>query len=63
MKNKDVIKAFRKANREIEHQRNGGGQFQARQLWKDKSKYTRKMKHKKGGTDVLLPYFLEIFKY
>ena len=38
----DVLLAFRKANREIEFERNGGGQFQAKKIWKDKTKYSRK---------------------
>ena len=43
MNNKDVIKAFKKANREIQFERNGGGQFVAtNRPHKNKKKYNRK---------------------
>ena len=39
----DAIKAFKKANREIQFLRNGGGQFVATDRpWKNKKKYDRK---------------------
>jgi hypothetical protein len=41
--NQDVIKAFKKANREIQFERNGGGQFVAiNRPHKNKKKYDRK---------------------
>ena len=40
---KDVWKSFRKANRELQFERNGGGQFVATdRAWKNKKKYDRK---------------------
>ena len=39
----DVWKSFRRANREIEFLRNGGGQWVAKDRpWKNKKKYDRK---------------------
>lgn len=39
----DVIKAFKKANRELQFERNGGGQFVAvNRPHKNKKKYDRK---------------------
>lgn len=40
---KDVWKSFKRANREIEFLRNGGGQWVAKDRpWKNKKKYDRK---------------------
>lgn len=40
---KDAIKAFKKANRELQFERNGGGQFVSMDRpWKNKKKYDRK---------------------
>ena len=40
---KDALKAFHKANRELQFERNGGGQFVCvNRKWKDKTKYDRK---------------------
>ena len=39
----DAIKAFKKANRELQFLRNGGGQFVAmNRPWKNKKQYDRK---------------------
>ena len=46
MKSKDVIKAFKKANREIENERNGGHWIAIDRPHKNKKKYNRKTNKK-----------------
>lgn len=46
--NEDCIKAFKKANREIELERNGGRWIAIDRPHRDKKKYYRKDKHKTG---------------
>jgi len=41
---KDAIKAYRKANREIELERNGGHWVAVKRIWKNKRAYDRKNK-------------------
>ena len=58
----DCIKAFRKANREIEMERNGGRWIAIDRPHRNKKKYYRKEKHKNNG--ILKPhYFLYMCSY
>lgn len=52
----DAIKAFKKANREIEMERNGYRWIAVNRPHKNKKKYCRKDKHKNG--DYLNPHYL-----
>jgi len=53
-KNNDVIKAMKRANREIQFLRNGGGQFvSTNRVHKNKKKYDRKRDRK-----VSLSFFI-----
>ena len=47
----DAIKAFKKANREIEMERNGGRWIAIDRPHRNKKKYFRKDKHKMGILD------------
>lgn len=47
----DCVKAFRKANREIELERNGGRWIAIDRPHRNKKKYFRKDKHKMGILD------------
>lgn len=61
MNNKDIIKAFKKANREIQFERNGGGQFVAtNRPHKNKKKYNRK--RDKKDIQAFLSFFFLISK-
>lgn len=53
----DCIKAFRKANREIEMERNGGRWIAIDRPHRNKKKYYRKEKHKNNGDSKNLHYF------
>ena len=53
----DCIKAFRKANREIEMERNGGRWIAIDRPHRNKKKYYRKEKHKNNGDSKSLHYF------
>ena len=64
-KSNDPVKILRMISREDEFERNGGGQWVAKnRVWKDKSKYDRK-KQKKSLRDSLklFFFFLYIIKY
>lgn len=50
-----MLKAFRKANREIELERNGGHWFATTQTWKNKKAYNRK-RDRKIDSDGLFNY-------
>lgn len=53
--NQDVIKAFKKANRELEFERNGGGQWvSVNRPHKNKKKYDRKRDKKNFDFDLSL---------
>ena len=52
----DCIKAFRKANREIEMERNGGRWIAIDRPHRNKKKYYRKEKHKNNG-DYFSPHY------
>lgn len=53
--NDDVIKAFKKANRELQFERNGGGQFvSVNRPHKNKKKYDRKRDKKNFDFDLSL---------
>ena len=51
------LKAFRKANREIELERNQGKWVSTHQVWKNKKKYNRK-RDRKFNTDYPIFYFI-----
>ena len=55
----DCIKAFRKANREIEMERNGGRWIAIDRPHRNKKKYHRKEKHKNNG--ILKPHYFYIY--
>lgn len=55
----DCIKAFRKANREIEMERNGGRWIAIDRPHRNKKKYYRKEKHKNNG--ILKPHYFFIY--
>lgn len=58
----DVLTAFRKANRELQFERNGGGQFVATDRpWKNKKKYDRK-RDRKIDSDGLFWFNMIIHK-
>ena len=57
----DCIKAFRKANREIEMERNGGRWIAIDRPHRNKKKYYRKEKHKNNGDSKSLHYFFFIY--
>lgn len=59
----DCIKAFRKANREIEMERNGGRWIAIDRPHRNKKKYYRKEKHKNNGDFKSLHYFLYMYCY
>lgn len=53
--NDDVIKAFKKANRELQFERNGGGQWvSVNRPHKNKKKYDRKRDKKNFNFDLSL---------
>lgn len=53
--NDDVIKAFKKANRELQFERNGGGQWvSVNRPHKNKKKYDRKRDKKNFDFDLSL---------
>lgn len=52
----DTIKAFKKANREIEMERNGYRWIAVNRPHKNKKRYCRKDKHKNG--DLNSPHYL-----
>lgn len=57
--NDDVIKAFKKANRELQFERNGGGQFvSVNRPHKNKKKYDRKRDKKNFDFDLSLFFYL-----
>lgn len=55
----DCIKAFRKANREIEMERNGGRWIAIDRPHRNKKKYYRKEKHKNNG--ILKPHYFFLY--
>jgi len=59
---KDVIKAYRKANREIELERNGGHWTAVKRTWKNKRAYNKKDKSYRKETDnsylCLIDYYI-----
>ena len=58
--NDDVIKAFKKANRELQFERNGGGQFVAvNRPHKNLKKYNRKIDKKNLQFDLSIFYCLQ----
>lgn len=57
----DCIKAFRKANREIEMERNGGRWIAIDRPHRNKKKYYRKEKHKNNG--ILKPHYFFIYVF
>ena len=57
----DCIKAFRKANREIEMERNGGRWIAIDRPHRNKKKYYRKEKHKTNGDSKNLHYFAFVY--
>lgn len=57
----DYIKAFRKANREIEMERNGGRWIAIDRPHRNKKKYYRKEKHKNNGDSKNLHYFAFVY--
>lgn len=57
----DFIKAFRKANREIEMERNGGRWIAIDRPHRNKKKYYRKEKHKNNGDSKNLHYFAFVY--
>lgn len=57
----DCIKAFRKANREIEMERNGGRWIAIDRPHRNKKKYYRKEKHKNNGDCKNLHYFAFVY--
>lgn len=57
----DCIKAFRKANREIEMERNGGRWIAIDRPHRNKKKYYRKEKHKNNGDSKNLHYFTFVY--
>ena len=55
----DIIKAFRKGNRELQFERNGGGQWVAMDRpWKNKKKYDRK-RDRKIDSNCLFNFFIK----
>ena len=57
-KSNDPVKILRMISREDEFERNGGGQWVAKnRIWKDKTKYDRK-KQKKSLRDIFQTLFL-----
>lgn len=57
--NDDVIKAFKKANRELQFERNGGGQWvSVNRPHKNKKKYDRKRDKKNFDFDLSLFFML-----
>lgn len=57
----DCVKAFRKANREIEMERNGGRWIAIDRPHRNKKKYYRKEKHKNNGDSKNLHYFAFVY--
>ena len=57
----DCIKAFRKANREIEMERNGGRWIAIDRPHRNKKKYYRKEKHKNNWDYKNLHYFAFVY--
>ena len=57
----DVIKAMRKANREIELERNGGRWIAVNRPHKNKKKYDRKRDSKVDLESLFLSYFFLFF--
>lgn len=57
----DCINAFRKANREIEMERNGGRWIAIDRPHRNKKKYYRKEKHKNNGDSKNLHYFAFVY--
>ena len=57
----DCIKAFRKANREIEMERNGGRWIAIDRPHRNKKKYYRKEKHKNNGILKSHYFFIYVF--
>lgn len=57
----DCIKAFRKVNREIEMERNGGRWIAIDRPHRNKKKYYRKEKHKNNGDSKNLHYFAFVY--
>lgn len=56
--NDDVIKAFKKANRELQFERNGGGQWvSVNRPHKNKKKYDRKRDKKNFDFDLSLFFY------
>ena len=54
----DVIKAIRRGNRELQFERNGGGQWVAiDRVWKNKKKYDRK-RDRRIDTDGLFNFYI-----
>lgn len=57
----DVVKALKKANREIAFERNGGGQFVAQtKVYRNKKKYDRK-RDKKIQIDLSFLFLMYIY--
>lgn len=54
------IKAFRKANRELEMERNDGKWVATHRVWKNKKYYNRK-RDRKFDTDYLFSVLLNVF--
>lgn len=54
------IKAFRKANRELEMERNDGKWVATHRVWKNKKAYNRK-RDRKFDTDYLFSVLLKVF--
>ena len=54
------IKAFRKANRELEMERNDGKWVATHRVWKNKKAYNRK-RGRKFDTDYLFSVLLKVF--
>ena len=52
------LKAFRKANREIELQRNDGKWVSTHRVWKNKKKYDRKRDGKVNPNHLSFLYFI-----
>lgn len=57
----DCVKAFKKANREIEMERNGGRWIAIDRPHRNKKKYYRKEKHKNNGDSKNLHYFAFVY--
>ena len=54
------IKAFRKANRELEMERNDGKWVATHRVWKNKKAYNRR-RDRKFDTDYLFSVLLKVF--